>query len=86
MCSGGGVSGRKTNHSVQATGVSDQYQAGVPEKVIQERSGYLSIGGLHQYEHAMLHGSTARRQCPEFCHQQRAQCTKNSNHCRLLHK
>ena len=43
MCSKGGVSGRKTNHSLRATGVSDQYQAGVPEKVIQERSGYMYI-------------------------------------------
>ena len=50
MCSKGGASGRKANHSLQATGVSDLYQASVPENVIQERGEHLSIGGLHQYQ------------------------------------
>ena len=50
----GGLSGRKTNHSLRATGVSHLYHAGVPEKVIQERSWHLSVSGLHQYEHTIL--------------------------------
>ena len=54
MCLEGGVSGRKTNHSLRATGVSDLYHAGVPEKVIQERSGHLSVSGLRQYERTTL--------------------------------
>ena len=54
MCSESGVNGEKTNHSLRATGISDLYQAGVPEKVIQERSGHLSISGLRQYERTTL--------------------------------
>ena len=30
--------------------VQQLYQAGVPEKVIQEQTGHLSLTGLHQYE------------------------------------
>ena len=52
--SGGGISGRKTNHSLRATGVSDLFQAGVPEKMIQERSGHLSLDGLRQYQRTTL--------------------------------
>ena len=42
--------GTKSNHSLRATGAMELYQAGVPEKVIQEHTGHLSLTGLHQYE------------------------------------
>ena len=50
MCSEGGVSGRKNNNSLRATGALDLYQADVPEKLIQERTGHLSVSGLRHYE------------------------------------
>lgn len=54
MCEEGNIKGRKTNHSLRATGVSDLFQAGVPEKLIQERSGHMSIDGLRQYQRTTL--------------------------------
>ena len=51
ICVDGNVSGRKTNHSLRATGVSDLFQAGVPDKIVKERSGHLSMDGLRQYQH-----------------------------------
>ena len=50
ICLDAGISGHKTNHSLCATGVSDLFQAGVPEKIIKERSGHLSTDGLRQYQ------------------------------------
>ena len=44
-----GITG-KTNHSLQATGASELFQAGVPEKIVQERSGHRSVKALHLYE------------------------------------
>ena len=41
-----GTSERKTNHSLRAAGVSQLFEAGVDEKVIQNRSGHRSIGAL----------------------------------------
>ena len=42
ICVHGNIAGQKTNHSLRATGVSDLFNAGVPDKIIQERSGHLS--------------------------------------------
>ena len=42
-----GVSG-KTNHSLRAT--SELFQAGVPEKMVQERTGHRSVKVLRMYE------------------------------------
>ena len=50
ICSDGNILGNKTNHSLRATGTSALFNAGVPEKVIQQRSGHLSLKGLRQYE------------------------------------
>ena len=50
ICADAGVSGNKTNHSLRATGATKLYHAGVPEKVIQERTGHLSLSGLRQYK------------------------------------
>ena len=44
------ITGRKTNHSLRATGASELYHAGVPEKIIQEPTGHLSLTGLRNYE------------------------------------
>ena len=49
----GGICG-KTNHSLRATGVTEMYLAGVPEKVIQERTGHRSLEGLRAYERNTL--------------------------------
>ena len=40
----------KTNHSLRATGASSLFTAGVPKKIIQQRSGHLSLQGLRHYE------------------------------------
>jgi len=37
-CTLAGIEGKKTNHSLRATGTTQTYDRGVPEKVIQERT------------------------------------------------
>ena len=59
ICSDAGISGHKTNHSLRAAGATGLYQAGVPEKVIQERTGHLSLTGMRQYEHTDDHQQQA---------------------------
>ena len=44
-----GVAG-KTNHSLRATGASTLFEAKIPEKVIQERTGHRSLKALRLYE------------------------------------
>ena len=46
MCADAGISGKKTNHNLRATGASQRFQAYVPEKVIQERTGHRSLEAL----------------------------------------
>ena len=50
MCAEAGVSGNKTNHSLRATGATELYKKGVPEKLIQERTGHRSLESLRTYE------------------------------------
>ena len=50
MCSKAGIGGNKTNHSLRATGATELYMAGVPEKIIQERTGHKSTEALRMYE------------------------------------
>ena len=50
MCADAGISGKKTNHSLRATGAWQLFQANVPEKVIQERTGHRSLEALRLYE------------------------------------
>ena len=50
MCSLAGIEGRVTNHSMRATSVTQMYATGVPEKVIQERTGHRSLEALRVYE------------------------------------
>ncbi len=45
------IDGRKTNHSLRATGASELFQAGVPEKIIKERTGHHSLEALRTYYH-----------------------------------
>ena len=42
MCTHGGVESR-SNHSLRATGATELYNAGVPEKIIKERTGHRSL-------------------------------------------
>ncbi len=50
MCSEAQIDGRKTNHSLRAIGASELFQAGVPEKIIKERTGHHSLEALRTYE------------------------------------
>ena len=40
----------KTNHSLHATSASRMFDANIPEKLIQERTGHRSLTALHLYE------------------------------------
>ena len=51
MCKLTNILGHHTNHSLRATGGTDLYTAGVPEKIIQEWTGHRSIDSLRTYEH-----------------------------------
>ena len=50
MCRQGGVCGNKTNHGLRANGATQMYNSGVPEKIIQERTGHRSLKALWMYE------------------------------------
>ena len=50
MCLRTGIEGKKTNHSLWATGASELFHANVPEKIIQERTGHHSMVALRTYE------------------------------------
>ncbi len=50
MCSEAGMEGKRTNHSLRATGATELFRAHVPEKLIQQRTGHRSIEALRVYE------------------------------------
>ena len=50
MCSNAGISERFTNHSLRAYGATTLFQAEVPEKLIQQRTGHRSVEGVRRYE------------------------------------
>ena len=50
MCKHAGVKGNKTNHSLRAASATQMYANGVPEKLIQERTGHRSLDALRMYE------------------------------------
>ena len=54
ICKDVKISGNKTNHSLRATGASSMFQAGVPEKIIQQWTGHRSLPGLRQYERTTI--------------------------------
>ena len=43
-----------TNHSLKAYGATKMFQAKVPEKLIQQRTGHKSLEALRCYEHTSL--------------------------------
>ena len=45
MFTGAGILG-KIKNTLQPTGVTEMYVAGVPEKIIQEHTGHRSLDGL----------------------------------------
>ena len=45
-----GLSGKKTNHSLRVAGTTSLFDPGAPERVIQGRTGHLSIDALRKYE------------------------------------
>ncbi|XP_064384924.1 zinc finger MYM-type protein 2-like isoform X2 [Halichondria panicea] len=49
ICAQGGIE-LKSNHSLRATGATELYNAGVPEKIIKERTGHRSLESLRMYE------------------------------------
>ena len=51
LCQLANVGGNKTNHSLRATGATSLYEKGVPEKIIQERTGHRSLEALRVYDH-----------------------------------
>ncbi len=50
LCANAGVVGHKTNHSLRASSATAMYNAGIPEKLIQERTGHRSLDALRTYE------------------------------------
>ena len=50
MCAEVGIAGRKTNHSLRTTGATELFQAHVPERLIQQRTGHRSMEALRVYE------------------------------------
>ena len=50
MCKAAGIEGNITNHSLRAASATQMYDSGVPEKMIQERTGHRSLEALRMYE------------------------------------
>ena len=46
MASEAGLSGNYTNHSLRVTGTTSLFDAGVPEAIIQKRTGHKSVDAL----------------------------------------
>ena len=54
MASEAGLSGNYTNHSLRVTGTTSLFDAGVPEAIIQKRTGHKSVDALRCYERVTL--------------------------------
>ena len=50
MCKDAHVEGNFTNHSLRATGATLLFDAGVPEMIVQKRTGHRSLDALRTYE------------------------------------
>ena len=50
MSADAGLSQQYTNHSLRAFGATKMFQEGLPEKLIQERTGHRSAEALRQYQ------------------------------------
>ena len=44
------INGNKTNQSLRAAGATQMYDCGIPEKIIQERTGHRWLDALRMYE------------------------------------
>ena len=53
MCHEAGISEKKSNHSLRATGATALFNAGIPEKLIKDVTGHRS-NALHLYERPSL--------------------------------
>ena len=51
ICSAAGFPKRYANYSLRAIGITRMFSAGVPEKIIAEKSGHRSLKALRFYEH-----------------------------------
>ena len=82
ICEDARVSGQKTNHSLRATGATEMYHTGVPEKVIQERTGYLylSLDFVSTSEQVV----SSNAQSNEYSHLVKMYCTRAHPWLRLL--
>ena len=65
---------RKTNHSLRATGTTRMFKAGVPEKLIQQRTGHRSFDSLCVHERGLLLND--RRLFQKYSVQLKASITK----------
>ena len=54
MASDAGLQGNFKNHSLRATGTTALFDAGVPEAIIQKRTGHKSIDALCCYERTTM--------------------------------
>ena len=54
MCHEAQIDSHKTNPSLKATGATQLYNAGVPEKTIQQRTGHRSLDSLRVYKHTSV--------------------------------
>jgi hypothetical protein len=68
ICLGAGLGGRKADHSLCVSSASCLYEAGVPEKLIKQRTGHGSYNALCMYERvtetqgmAILSGEKCKR-------------------------
>lgn len=50
MCVKANITGEKTNHSLRASGITAMFQAGLSEKVIPDRSGWMAFGSTNVYQ------------------------------------
>ena len=53
MCVEAGLSDKFTNHSLRAYGATTLFQAGVSEKLMQQRTGHRCVEALQQYERTL---------------------------------
>ena len=58
MCDEAGVSGQNTNHSLRVSGTTSLFSAGVPERVIQGRSGHSSLEALRKIRESQCRPGT----------------------------
>ena len=49
-CKKAEIEGEKSNPSLRVTGASHVWEANVPEKLIQQRTGHRSLEALRSYE------------------------------------